>query len=138
MKEISKRSDLKWVVLAGIGGAVALVVLYLFAPTQYPFYPRCVFHAVTGLSCPGCGSLRALHNLLHGEIGTALRLNPLFIVLLPVVGGAVLSYFYRVATGRELFSVLKRPLWIWLLLGVIVIFTIVRNLPFGPLAQFRL
>jgi hypothetical protein len=119
-------------------GLAACLILYFFAPSQYAFYPKCVFHAMTGLLCPGCGSLRALHSLLHGELGAAWRLNPLLIVLLPVAGGMCLSYVWQMKTGAEFFAIFKRPVWIWLLLGLMVLFTVARNLPFGPLAQFRL
>src|SRR4029077_15194960 len=35
--------------LAGSG------VLYTFSPTEHSFYPICLFHALTGWQCPGCG-----------------------------------------------------------------------------------
>ena len=58
-------------------------ILYTFPPGAGSFYPRCVFHAVTGLLCPGCGTTRALHQLLHGHFAAAFRLNPfLFAVML--------------------------------------------------------
>ena len=116
----------------------AVLILYFFAPTQYAFYPRCLFHALTGLSCPGCGSLRAIHNLLHGHWADAFHLNPLLIVLLPLFPAALVAYVFKATTGRELFSIFKRRVWIWLLLGVIVVFSVLRNLPFGPLSAFRL
>jgi Protein of unknown function (DUF2752) len=127
-----------WMVLLACGSAGALVILYFFAPTQYAFYPRCLFHSLTGLSCPGCGSLRAIHNLLHGHWTAAFHYNPLLIALLPVLAGVLTSYLCRLITGREPFPVFKRPFWIWVLLGLLVAFTIVRNLPFGPLTGFRL
>lgn len=57
-------------------------ILYTFPPTQTAFYPPCVFHKLTGLNCPGCGTTRALHQLLHGHIGAAFRLNPMLFALL--------------------------------------------------------
>lgn len=138
MEPAGRTKSFGWALLAAVGAAAALAILYFFAPTQYPFYPRCIFHATTGLSCPGCGSLRAMHSLLHGNVAAALQFNPLLFLLLPVVAGASLSRFYGAVTGRELFTAFKRPVWIWLLLGVILIFSVGRNLPFGPLAQFRL
>jgi hypothetical protein len=57
-------------------------VLYTFPPSSSRFYPRCAFHALTGLDCPGCGSTRALHELLHGHVGAAFRLNPLLFALM--------------------------------------------------------
>jgi hypothetical protein len=68
------------VVVAAIAGAW---ILYTFPPATTPYYPRCVFHAATGLSCPGCGTTRALHHLLHGRIGEAFAMNALLFALLP-------------------------------------------------------
>jgi hypothetical protein len=126
------KSWLAFIVCVGLGG---LLILYFFAPTQYGFYPRCLFHASTGLSCPGCGSLRAMHHLLHGQWAAALHYHALLIVLLPVIPGALI---WQVMTGRKIFLLFQRPFWIWSLLGVIVTFSILRNLPFGPLAPIRL
>ncbi len=129
-----KPAHLPWV-LTGAAVAAALAVLYSFAPTQYAFYPRCMFHSLTGLECPACGSLRAVHHLLHGEVAAAFRLNPLLLVLLPFLAGAGILQLVRFTTGRQILAGLRRPVWIWLFIGTVVAFGIVRNLPFGPLVH---
>jgi len=117
-----------WVALA-VAGLVAMVVLYLFSPTHHPFYPRCWFHAVTGWLCPGCGGLRATHNLLHGRIEEAFRLNPLFVGFLPVAILAVTVKLLRPSWRLSWPAPLGVPLWVWLLFGVTLVFGVVRNLP---------
>jgi hypothetical protein len=112
---------------AALTVACLLIVLYLFSPDQYSFYPRCLLHSWTGLQCPGCGSLRAAHHLLHGEIGAAFRLNALFVVSL-VVGvfagaGLVLNH----VTGRDWLACFRRPFWIWVLAITVLAFGIGRN-----------
>jgi Protein of unknown function (DUF2752) len=58
---------------------LAVILLYgLLDPEQY-FFPRCPLLTLTGLKCPGCGSQRAIHQLLHGNIAASFFLNPLFI-----------------------------------------------------------
>ena len=60
-----------------------LLVLFFFDPARFSFYPRCPLHSVTGLDCPTCGSLRAIHQLLHGHVRAAYALNPLLFYLVP-------------------------------------------------------
>ena len=113
----------------GLCGLVAVLVLFRFDPARHGGYPQCVFHYISGLECPGCGSLRASHNLLHGRILAAFRLNPLFCLLLPVSAWfGVRSLVGRLA-GRWLPNPFRHPGWTWLLLWMIVGFWIVRNIP---------
>ena len=86
------------------------------------------FHALTGLACPGCGGLRALHALLHGQIAAAFRLNPLFVAGLPVavaLAGVWLVRRRRAPAAR--FPLSAR--WAWTVVAIVVVFGVVRNLP---------
>jgi hypothetical protein len=62
--------------LAGITCA-AVGLLFAFDPAVTAWFPSCPLFALTGWLCPLCGSLRAVHALLHGNVEAALRLNPL-------------------------------------------------------------
>lgn len=56
--------------------------------------PGCLFHRLTGLSCPGCGGTRAFKAMLEGQLWEALRYNLLWIPTLAVlVGEYVLSWW---------------------------------------------
>lgn len=114
--------------------AVAVAVLYWFPPDRCGFYPRCWLHELTGLQCPGCGGLRAVHQLLHGHLGAAWRLNPLVFV----VGGWLVCWAAaRLGSrwvGRRWAQGLERPAWGWGLLALALVFGIVRNVPFSVLA----
>ena len=118
--------------VATVFAALAATVLFRFDPNQYPFYPRCYFHELTGLECPGCGSLRALHQLLHGNFMAALRYNAILVLSLPVLAiagaRAALAWLRREPVAWSL-----RPAWLWSALVVMVGFGIVRNLPWGHL-----
>ncbi len=39
----------------------------------------CVFHTVTGLSCPGCGNTRAAVALWQLDLAASFRYNPMFL-----------------------------------------------------------
>lgn len=118
-------------ILAALLALVLIVgagLLYHFDPARYGFYPRCQFHTLTGLACPGCGGLRALHALLHGELVAAFRFNSLFVAGLPVAGVLAVAWFLRKRrdpTARFPWS----AGWAWAVVVVVVLFGIVRNLP---------
>lgn len=64
---------------------VLAVVYFVFDPSGSRFFPKCAFHALTGYQCPGCGSQRAIHALLHGHLMEAIRFNALLVFSLPLV-----------------------------------------------------
>src|SRR4051812_28285915 len=68
-------------VLAGVVvGYVAVI-----DPNQGGNYPTCPFLSLTGCQCPGCGSLRTIHALAHGDMREALGLNLFAVAMLPVL-----------------------------------------------------
>lgn len=79
------------IVAAAVMVAVALIILYAFVDPEGGMMPRCMFKALTGWDCPGCGSQRAFHALLHGRIGEAWRMNPALFIMVPLAAayGAV-------------------------------------------------
>ena len=103
---------LKWV--APITIIAALALLYCFPVDRYAFYPQCLFHTYTGLECPGCGSLRSVQSLLHGEFAAAFRFNPLLYLMAPAL----------LLCRRHL----QKPAWAWSFVAAVVAFTIARNL----------
>jgi len=112
---------LKTILLGLAFGAVA-AALFAFDPVRVSVFPVCPFHQLTGLWCPGCGTTRALHQLLHGNLAAAFRFNALSMSMLPVAG-------YLIVRGDA--STLK-PTWIWVLLAAIVAFGVLRNIPAYP------
>ena len=108
------------------------VLFFILNPTEHEIFPKCVFHSVTGHYCPGCGSQRAIHSLLHLNFAGVAGNNFLF---LP----AVLLLFYHYSFSflnkkfrwklPNLFYLKSTP---WIILGVIILFWILRNLPFYP------
>ena len=100
-------------------GAVALVlvvVLFRNNPEDIPFFPRCPFFMLTGLKCPGCGTARALHCLLHGEVARAVAFNPILVFAFPILGLLLL-----------LPSLARSALLCWVVFVVVVFYTILRN-----------
>jgi hypothetical protein len=114
------------IALLMVGGIVSWTVRSS-EPNGQLFYPRCQFHALTGLQCPGCGATRAVHHLLHGEVLAAIRSNaPLVLFFVPVLGlwgwkGLLGQRVEHRFTGR----------WAVGILILLLAFFVVRNVP-GP------
>lgn len=113
---------------------VAGLILHRFNPTEHRFYPACMLHAWTGLNCPGCGSLRALHHLTHGEFAAAFHCNPLLIVALPLACLAALRWLIHRRNRPPPAALFSRPAVVWTLLAVMFAFSVLRNLPFRAFA----
>ncbi|HET9305213.1 MAG TPA: DUF2752 domain-containing protein [Candidatus Sulfotelmatobacter sp.] len=129
MTEISKRSVVAAALFAMAG---AVVVLRMYDPASSGIFPPCPVHYLTGLYCPGCGSLRAMHQLLHGNLRAAWAMNPLTCILLPFLMYGLASEALSRVGGRGLPQVFLPAASIRVLCGVIIVFGIVRNLPMHP------
>jgi hypothetical protein len=124
----TQRRPIFWIVLSSSLLMAGAAVLYFFNPSQFGFYPTCLFYKTTGLLCPGCGTLRATHQLLHGHIEAAFRFNALIVSSLPLaIWGCIRAARNRVANRPALNWI--RPAWLWIGLVVLILFGILRNLP---------
>lgn len=76
---------------------IALTVVgtyFFFNPAQSSWFLKCYFHELTGYDCPGCGTQRMFHHLLHGEFLEAFLMNPyMVVVVIPTVFVFILTYF---------------------------------------------
>ena len=120
-------------VALGLAALPCLAVLYFRNPEEGGFYPPCFFYALTGLHCPGCGTLRGLHQLLNGNLLAAFGYNPYTMLALPVLGYAYLAALLLTVSGKRLPTVFIPPTLIWGLLAAILVFWALRNVPVYPL-----
>jgi hypothetical protein len=125
-----RRNQLLAALLAAI--AVGAVLLEVFDPATSGIFPPCPVRYLTGWYCPGCGSLRAIHQLLHGNLRAAWALNPLTVVLLPFLTYGLASFALCKLREQELPQPYLRASWIRALCVVIILFGIARNLPVHP------
>lgn len=73
--------------------AVAIVMLlivlasvyYFFDPSEVGWMPRCLWKVLTDTDCPGCGSQRMVHALMHGDIIAAWHANAYALCMIPVI-----------------------------------------------------
>jgi hypothetical protein len=125
-----RRNQVLAALLAAIAGGA--VLLEVFDPARSGIFPPCPLRYLTGWYCPGCGSLRAIHQLLHGNLRAAWALNPLTVILLPFLTYGLASFALLELRGRGLPQPFLRANWIRALCAVIILFGIARNLPMHP------
>jgi Protein of unknown function (DUF2752) len=116
-----------WLSLAAASG-----YLLLFEPGKNGFFLACPFRKLTGFTCPGCGSTRALHRLIHGDVVAAFQFNPLFVLALPLLLYVLLRYTNAAVRGKPINPNQLSAKYIWVLFVVILSFWIFRNTPFYP------
>lgn len=78
-----------------------IVIYFLFDPSQTRFFPRCPLLKYTGIKCPGCGSQRALHDLLHLNIKGAFQHNFMMVLSIPYILGGYYFELKKKWTPRE-------------------------------------
>ena len=116
--------------LGGLGAALTLLRAFDLSGTS--LIAPCLFHTLTGFHCPGCGSLRALHQILNGNVGAALALNPLAVAMVPVIAYDFVARALCLFNGCRLPSLLERRYSARVLLVAVVAFWILRNIPHYP------
>jgi hypothetical protein len=119
-------------VLAALVLPLLAVVLYSCPPTEASYYPRCTFHALTGLHCPGCGATRCLYALLHGELAQAVSCNLLVLLALPFLAVWGLRHFLAALRNTRPTPWRCPPWALWSLTAGLLAFGVLRNIPAHP------
>lgn len=115
-----------YVAMAAIAAVVIIVVYSTIDPAE-GMMPRCWFKVLTGWDCPGCGSQRALHALLHGHPDDAWRFNPALFVMLPLAAAYAIAELCP-ARWPRLRMILLQPKVIASIGVGIILWTIGRNI----------
>jgi len=112
-----------------LGAVVAAATVYVGVvdPNRPGHYVTCPLLALTGLACPGCGGLRATHDLARLDLAAAWSMNPLWVVAAPLLVALWAAWLVRAWRGR---SGPRVPVWVgWTSLAVLVLFGVLRNVP---------
>ncbi len=109
---------------------VAAVVLYSYNvdTLQSELAPKCLFLKLTGFKCPGCGTQRALHSLVHFDFMGVVRYNVFLLVAIPYL---ILLFYLQFFGGRRRFPRFARKIYgakaIMAVFYLIIAYWILRN-----------
>ncbi len=113
--------------IAGIAVAIGVVAVYAVFDPNEVYFPKCPVKLLTGLDCPGCGSQRALHALLHGDVAAAVGFNALLVAAIPLLTLLTVAEMAPVRLQRLRYFLNSRG-FILSVLAVIVAWTVARNI----------
>lgn len=118
--------------LATLGGAtLALGYLAAVDPNQPGHYPVCPTKLLFGIDCPGCGMMRATHDLVTGNVAGALDHNVLIVVFAPLVVILWVRWLlrcWRGSTPEVTYSQFRRRNAVMYAgLALVLLFGVVRN-----------
>ena len=111
--------------------AVAAVVFYSYNidTMQSELAPKCMFLKLTGFKCPGCGTQRALHSLVHFDFMGVVRYNVFLLFAIPYL---LLLFYLQFFGGKERFprisSLIYSSTAIMAVFYLIIIYWITRNI----------
>ncbi len=114
--------------LAGV--AAAFVYVGAVDPNEPGHYPVCPLLQLTGIYCPGCGGLRSAHAVAHGDLAAAFGANAMAVIGYGVFAVVMVVWLIRAVRGAPM-RIALTPVWWWSLGPALLIFTLIRNLPFG-------
>ncbi len=125
-----RRVKVPALVAAGVLGAS--VLLHIRDPHQSGSWGFCPWLVLTGTSCPGCGGLRAVNDLTHGDFGSAVSSNALFVGSIPLLGFLWFRWVRDRWNGvRRTPSTRRAIVCCGMFLLVAITFWVVRNLSFA-------
>ncbi len=122
-------------VATGLAALVGTAVVGIGNPNT-THVPLCPLLAITGLDCPLCGSLRAVHSLTRADLLGALDHNLVFTAAAPFLVVAYGIWLLR-SLGRPVAPKLRLPPWTFSALLVLgLVWGVIRNVPaFGWLGS---
>lgn len=129
-----RRVRLRGPVATVAGLAAATVALRLRDPHEAWSWGVCPL-ALLGIHCPGCGGLRAVNDLTHGDLAAAASSNLLLVVAIPFVVLALARWGVDAWHGRQRGrAALPSGPVLYVGIAAMALFTVARNLPGSWLA----
>ncbi len=112
---------------------IGSLLYFYFDPSLNKFFPPCPFLTLTGLYCPGCGSQRALHDILHGHIFAAADHNILFVLFMPLILFSAVVAINNIFNKKKIVQhIFNSTIFTFVVLILVTLFWVSRNIPVKP------
>jgi hypothetical protein len=119
--------------MVAAGTTLVCAAIWMGDPTTpHGPLPVCPTKALLGIDCPGCGSLRMLYSLMHGNLLAAARFNALALVAIGLLLWAYVAWTYGRVAGRRIRSWQHYRWSAAVTLSLVLAWFVVRNIPFAP------
>ncbi len=129
-------TKLKYVIISIAIIVLALLSLYFFwNPSEHNFFPKCPFYSFTGIYCAGCGSQRAFHEIINGQIITGVRHNYLLLIVFLVVSYKAILFALNRLFNKTYFDLFHKPLASKVVLILVLLFWVLRNIRIYPFTE---
>ncbi len=113
-------------------GIVLAFLFFYVNPSNVNFFPKCPLYVTTGIYCPGCGSQRATHQLLHLNILGVLQQNILYFFGVLLIGYHLIVTSLNLFFKKHIYNYLYHPKTPIIILIIVIVFWILRNIPYYP------
>ncbi|MDX1766862.1 MAG: DUF2752 domain-containing protein [Arenibacter troitsensis] len=129
---ISNRKKILGVIVFGVVFFGILLLYFFYNPSNSYYFPQCPFFTATGYYCTGCGSQRALHDLLHLDIMGVAKHNLLFIPAFLLIAYHWIRSYTPLKNKKSFPDIIYHPKTPIVLFILISLFTILRNIHLYP------
>jgi hypothetical protein len=124
------------IIILGVLAFLGVLALYVFwNPTASNIFPKCPFYSITGIYCPGCGSQRAAHQILNGNIIEGLRHNYLIALLGLVLSYQAFMFMMNNLLNKGITNLLHKSKVTTGILTLILLFWVLRNINLFPFTE---
>ena len=123
-------------IIIGVLALFGMLALYVFwNPTETNIFPSCPVYAATGIYCPGCGSQRAAHKILNGNIVEGIRHNYLIVLLAMVLLYQGFVYVMNDLLSKNIPNLLHKSKVTFSILIIVILFWVLRNIDLFPFSE---
>lgn len=123
-------------IIIGVLAFFGMLALYFFwNPSDTNLFPKCPVYSVTGIYCPGCGSQRAVHQIINGNIIEGIRHNYLIALLLVVMLYEAFVYIMNNLLNKGIANYLHKSKVTLGVLMIVILFWVLRNINIYPFTE---